>query len=49
MPWLIKKNGTQYVVVKKTTGYANGEVKARFSTRARALSYLKALYANVKE
>lgn len=42
-PYKIQKRGTKFVVVNNT-----GEVKATFKDRGKALSYLRALYVNVK-
>ena len=46
MPWSIAKKGGRYYVRDK-----NGQLKPKggYGTRAQALAYLKALYANAGE
>ena len=45
MPWIVKKVGSKYQVVKKD----GGAVVGTHSSRTQAIQHMRALYANVKE
>lgn len=45
MPYKILKRGEYFVVISKKTG----KVKGKHKTRKKALSQLRALYANVRD
>ena len=42
MPWAVKKQGSQYVVAKKTTG----KVSSHHATKEKAQASIRARYAN---